>query len=156
MTADETTVAKLDELLAAIRKFDDPRRAMGQWKQVFKLLQKAGLPVERITGVVGMRDVNRLGDMIAQLRAPADAPPVDADAPDADTLRKALAAFRKRSALTRLDEESRLGRSPLTKGPNQGAAAITPPAEWPAAVWDALVRQDKLRYLGHGMYELNK
>jgi hypothetical protein len=155
MTADETTVAKLDELLAAIRKFDDPRRAMGQWKQVFKLLQKAGLPVERITGVVGMRDVNRLGDMIAQLRAPADAPPVDA-APDADTLRKALAAFRKRSALTRLDEESRLGRSPLTKGPNQGAAAITPPAEWPAAVWDALVRQDKLRYLGHGMYELNK
>ncbi len=156
MTADETSVAKLGELLAAIRKFDDPRRAMGEWKLVFKLLQKAGLPADRIAGVVGMRDVNRLGEMIAQLSAPEGAPAADANAPDADTLRKALAAFRKRSALTRLDEESRLGRSPLTKGPNQGAAAITPPADWPNAVWDALVRQDKLRYLGHGMYELAK
>jgi hypothetical protein len=155
MTEDSASLAKLDELLTAIRGYDDPRRAASEWKQVFRLLQKAGLPTGRITGVVGMRDVAGLTDIAEQLRAPetSESP---GEAFDPDVLRKALHAFRKRLSLTVLDEESKLGHSALTKGSDASVAAITPPAEWPTPVWEELVRQGKLRYTGHGFYELPK
>jgi len=153
MASDPTTVAKLDELMTAIRAYGDPRQAAGQWKQVYRLLQNTELPPGRITGVVGMRDVPGLAAMIDQLRAPAlDAP---ADVPGEDICRKALQAFRKRLSLTVLDEDSKLGRGPLSKG-GGAAAAIVPPNEWPEPVWQELVRQGKLRYIGHGFYELAK
>jgi hypothetical protein len=153
MASDPTTVAKLDELMTAIRAYGDPRQAAGQWKQVYRLLQNTKLPPGRITGVVGMRDVPGLAAMIDQLRAPAlDAP---ADVPGEDICRKALQAFRKRLSLTVLDEDSKLGRGPLSKG-GGAAAAIVPPNEWPEPVWQELVRQGKLRYIGHGFYELAK
>jgi len=154
MTDNPTTVAKLDELLTAIRGYDDPRRAGTQWKQVYKLLQKSGLPAGRFTGVVGMRDTAGLVELIEQLRNPAAAAPGgEAAAIDPQTCKKALRAFRKRQVLTRLDDESKLGRGPLSKGPDESYAAIIPPNEWPEAVWQQLVRQGKLRYIGHGFYE---
>ena len=157
MTDDSTTVAKLDELMAAIGGYDDPRRASNEWKQVYKLLQKAHAPAGRVGPVVGMRDVAGLAELIEQLRAPdAAPPPPDADAPDAETCKRAMRAFRKRLALTRLDEESKLGRGPLSKGAAGGSTSITTPVEWPNAVWQELVRQGKLRYIGHGLYELPK
>jgi hypothetical protein len=154
MTDDATNVAKLDELLAAVRAYDDPRRASAEWKQVFRLLQQTDLPKGRITGVVGMRDVAGLAAMLDELRAPAAGG--DEDEIDPEILKKAYEAFRKRLKLTVLDEESTLGRSPLTKGSGSTVAAIVPPNEWPGEVWQALARQGKLRYIGHGFYELNK
>jgi hypothetical protein len=156
MTNDPTDVTKLDELLAAIRGCDDPRRAASEWTQVYKLLQKTDAPSVRATHVVGRRDVVGLAEILDQLRAPAATPPL-ADAPDAETCRRALRAFRKRLALTRLDDESRIGsHSPLSKGADSSIAAIIPPSEWPASVWQELVRQGRLRYIGHGFYELAK
>ncbi len=153
MASNPTTLAKLDELMTAIQGYDDPRRATGEWKQVYKLLQNTELPPGRVTGVVGMRDVHGLAGMIDQLRAPAlDAP---ADVPSEDVCRKAMQAFRKRLALTVLDEDSKLGRGPLSKG-GGAAASIVPPNEWPEPVWQELVRQGRLRYIGHGFYELAK
>jgi hypothetical protein len=32
--------------------------------------------------------------------------------------------------------------------------AIAPPPEFPAEVWEALVKQGKLKAAGHGMYEI--
>jgi len=152
---DAAIVTKLDELIAAIGGYGDPRRAAAEWKQVFKLLQKASLPADRIAGIVGMRDLVRLQEVVGQLRSPAATAGSLADVPDAETCRAALLAFRRRSALTRLDEESQISsRSPLSKGENLQAAAIVPPDEWPQAVWDELVRQRKLRCIGHGFYEL--
>ena len=156
MTDDPTTLTKLDELLAAVRGYADPRRATAEWKQIYRLLLQAGSPTGRVTSVVGMRDVPGLAAMIDELRAPAPPPSEPGDAIDPDVLRKALQAFRKRLSLTVLDEQSKLGRSPLTKGADPGMAAIVPPDEWPAAVWQELVRQGKLRYIGHGFYELAK
>ncbi len=160
MTDDPTTVAKLDELLTAIRGYDDPRRAGTEWKQVYKLLQKAGLPAGRLSGVVGMRDVAGLVELIDQLRSPtaaaSAAEAAEAAAIDPDTCKRAMKAFRKRQALTRLDDESKLGRGPLSKGPDDSFAAIVPPHEWPEPVWQELVRQGKLRYLSQGFYELPK
>jgi len=148
---DPTTVTKLDELLTAIRAYPDPRRAAAEWKQVFKLLQSTDLPATAAAGIVGMRDVARLAEVVEKMRSPAAAP-LQGEAVDPEECKRALRAFRKRSGLMRLDEESRLGRSPLSKGSVPQAAAIVPPDEWPEAVWQELVRQGKLRHIGGGFY----
>jgi len=67
-----------------------------------------------------------------------------------------MRAFRKRLSLTILDEESKLGHGPLSKGSGASIAAIVPPSEWPESVWQELVRQGKLRCIGQGVYELTK
>jgi len=153
MSDDSTVLAKLEEVIAAIGGYDDPRRASAEWKQAYRLLQEANLPPARVGHVVGMRDLAGLGELVEQLRSPAAEAPAG-DKPDADTCRRALKAFRKRLSLTVLDEESKLGHGPLSKGSDASVAAIVPPDEWPAAVWDELVSQGKLRYIGHGFYEL--
>jgi len=155
VACDPSTINELEDLLAAIRGFDDPRRATAEWKRVHRLLQGTDLPSARATHVVGMRDVDGLTELLDRLTAPQDAPA--ADVPDAETCSRALKAFRKRLSLTILDEQSKLGHSPLTKGEDTRLAkSIAPPTEWPAPVWQELVRQGRLRYVGHGLYELTK
>ncbi len=72
----------------------------------------------------------------------------------AEQLKQALKAFKKRLKLTRLDEESRIGRNPVTSWRSSGIVAISPPTQFPAAVWEELVRQGKLKRGGGGTYEL--
>jgi hypothetical protein len=74
--------------------------------------------------------------------------------PTKEQLKGALKAFKKRLKLTRLDAESQLSRNPLSTGRGHGIVAITPPSDYPQAVWDELVRHNKLRKAGHGQYEL--
>src|SRR5215510_9952188 len=74
--------------------------------------------------------------------------------PTAEQLKQALKAFRKRLKLTRLDAESGLGGGPLSGGRDSGIVAITPPDQFPAEVWEELVRQGKLKRMGHGTYGL--
>ncbi len=74
--------------------------------------------------------------------------------PTPDELRNALKAFKKRLKLTRLDDESSLGRGPLSGGKSSGIVAITPPHQYPRAIWDQLVAQGRLKYAGQGMYQL--
>ena len=80
-------------------------------------------------------------------------PPPSGGVPTED-LKKAYQAFKKRLKLNRLDDESRLGRGAMTSGGNSGTQAIQPPNQYRKAVWEELVRQGKLRYVGHGMYEM--
>ena len=157
MISDPTTVAKLDELMTAIQGYDDPRRAAAEWKQVYKLLQKTDLPADRVTHTVGMRDVAQFSELIDHLRSPAAASAPPPDAPDGETCRRAMRAFRKRLTLTRLDEESRISsHSALSKGANSRMTAVIPPTDWPESVWRELVRQGKLRYVGDGFYQQTK
>ena len=74
--------------------------------------------------------------------------------PSPDDLKRAYKAFKKRLKLYRLDEESKVSRRPVTSGRDSGIVAITPPDQFPQAVWDELVRQGKLKHAGHGTYEL--
>jgi hypothetical protein len=74
--------------------------------------------------------------------------------PSKEQLKQAFKAFRKRLKLTRLNDESRLSRSPVTGGKASGVVAIMPPNEFPPAVWEELVRQGKLKKAGQGTYEL--
>jgi hypothetical protein len=75
-------------------------------------------------------------------------------APTPQELKKALKAFRKRLKLTCLDDQSRLGVGPMSSGRQSGIVGITPPDQFPQAVWEELVRQGKLKSAGHGLYEL--
>ena len=74
--------------------------------------------------------------------------------PDHETLKRAMKAFRKRLKLTRLNEESKLGRSPLTGGKKSTVVAIMPPHQYPREVWEELVKQEKLKDTGRGFYKL--
>jgi hypothetical protein len=78
------------------------------------------------------------------------------ESPFGDELKHALKAFKKRLKLTRLDHESKLGYGPMTKGSSRdsGIVGITPPNQFPQAIWDELARQGKLKHIGQGLYEL--
>ena len=73
--------------------------------------------------------------------------------PTPEELKSALKAFKKRLKLTRLDNDSRLNKSPLT-GRSGDIVAISPPNQFSQEVWDELVRQGKLAKKGIGMYGL--
>jgi hypothetical protein len=74
--------------------------------------------------------------------------------PTPEVLKKALKAFRKSLKVTQLDADSQLRGRALSSGSSGAIVAMTPPSQYPQAVWDALVKQGKLKYVGHGMYEL--
>ena len=76
--------------------------------------------------------------------------------PTAQDLKSAFKAFKKRLKLVRLDTESSLGVGPLSSGRRSDIVAITPPDQFPQAIWDELVRQGRLKKAGHGMYELKE
>jgi hypothetical protein len=85
------------------------------------------------------------------MSTPGSPPP---GSPTPQDLKSALKAFKKRLKLTRLDAESSLAGGPLSSGRGSGIVAITPPREYPQAVWDELVKQGKLKKAGGGTYEL--
>ncbi len=74
--------------------------------------------------------------------------------PGHQELKAALKAFKKRLKLTQLDDQSRIGVGPMSSGRQSGIVAITPPDQYPQAVWDELARQGKIKRVGNGMYEL--
>ncbi len=78
---------------------------------------------------------------------------VGGEAVSPEVLKRALKAFKKRLKLTRLDEDSRLGKGACSSGAS-GVCAIQPPNQYPDEVWAELCRQGKLRNSGHGLYEM--
>ncbi len=76
--------------------------------------------------------------------------------PSKEELRLAMKAFRKRLKLTRLDDESQLGYGPMSSGQQSGIVAITPPDQFPKAVWQELARQGKIKHDRGGLYSLTE
>jgi hypothetical protein len=83
---------------------------------------------------------------------PQETPP--SESISKDELKRAFKAFKKRLKLTRADDESRLGHGPMSSGGGSSIVAITPPNQYPKAVWEELVRQGKLKSAGQGTYEI--
>ena len=83
-----------------------------------------------------------------------DAEASQAPPPSPQELKAALKAFKKRLKLTLLDDQSRIGVGPMSSGRPSGIVAITPPDQFPPAVWEELARQGKLKRSGNGLYEL--
>lgn len=73
--------------------------------------------------------------------------------PTDEECKRAFKAFKKRLKLTRLDDESRLGRSPLTGG-GTGIESIIPPREFSQDVWDELVKRGQIHPDGDGFYRI--
>jgi hypothetical protein len=71
-----------------------------------------------------------------------------------DELRKALKAFKKRLKLTKLDDDSRLGHSPLTGNKKAEVVAIQPPAGFGREIWEELADKGYLKRDTTGFYEL--
>lgn len=61
--------------------------------------------------------------------------------------REAFKAFKKKIKSQQLDDDSRLGRSPLSSGSNQ-IVAITPPSGHGREIWNELVRKGYLQHDG--------
>ena len=83
--------------------------------------------------------------------------PSDASQPPAippRDLKAAMKAFKKRLKLTCLDDQSRIGVGPMSSGRQSNIVGITPPDQFPRAVWDELVNQGRLKSAGNGLYEL--
>ena len=85
---------------------------------------------------------------------PESKPSPPPDVPTPEELRKAMKAFKKRLRLARLDDESSLGRGPMSGGKSSSIVAIMPPNQYPKAVWDELVARGRLKYAGQGLYQL--
>lgn len=73
---------------------------------------------------------------------------------DPEELKRAMRAFKKRLKLTRLDNDSRLGRGPLSGTGKSEIVAIQPPNGFTREVWDELCAQGILRSAGYGLYEI--
>jgi hypothetical protein len=69
-------------------------------------------------------------------------------------LKSAYNAFKKRWKLTRLDYESRIGKSPLSSSGNSAIVGIEAPKEFPKAVWEELVKNGRLKRAGSGLYAM--
>jgi len=70
-----------------------------------------------------------------------------------EDLKKALKAFRKRLKMQQLEEDSRLGHSPLT-GSKTKIVSIQPPLGFGREVWEELADQGFLKRDGRGFFEL--
>jgi hypothetical protein len=68
--------------------------------------------------------------------------------------RKALKAFKKKLKATQLDEDSKLGRSPLSGSGHQRITAIEPPTGFGRTVWEELAAKGYLRRDGGWFFEL--
>jgi len=66
-------------------------------------------------------------------------------------LRSALKAFRKRIKMMQLEDDSKLGRSPLT-GQKSTISAIRPPSGFGKEIWEELATLGVLKYDGGGLY----
>jgi len=70
-----------------------------------------------------------------------------------EDMKKALKAFKKRMKLTQLDDDSRLGHSPLT-GSKSKVVSMQPPAGFGREIWEEMVEKGYLRRDGVGFYQL--
>ena len=93
----------------------------------------------------------------------ADSPPATVSGENAspaekpftpEVLKSAYNAFKKRWKLTRLDQESRIGRGPMSSGQKSTIAGIQPPDQFPPGVWEELVKQGKLKQAGTRFYSM--
>ena len=145
--------AKVDAIAAA-----DAATAGPQWGALHKTFLKAKVDPHAIMRLVTARDAAQAALMVRWLKGEEIeiAAPAAPEAPkvDADVMKAAMKAFRKRLKLARLDAESRLGVRPTTTGKRADIDAIIAPNDYPRSVWDALVAAGRLRSEGGGFYAL--
>lgn len=138
------------------------------WGRAQVALMKAGVDASRAADIASRRD----GEALAALAQKIDAgqpipasppPPAPSAAPGApqtpsaitpDTLKQAMNLFKRKLKSMRRDDESQIRGRYVTRGQASAIAAITPPRDFPPAVWQELVRLGRLKAAGGGTYQL--
>ena len=145
--------AKVDALAAI-----DSAAAGPHWGSLHKLLLKAKVDPHAIMRLVTARDLAQAALLLRWLKGEEVVVEVpvtpEVQKVDADVMRAAMKAFRKRLKFARLDAESRLGVRPTTTGKRAEIDAIIAPSDYPRSVWEALVGAGRLRREGGGFYAL--
>jgi hypothetical protein len=164
---DTLMIQKLQEIVSELALADDPGKTGRLWGSAHKALLKTPVDKKFVAEVIMRRDVEELARLVSDiagggdgksLSAKAAATRTDADSSaaavtDAD-MKAAMRAFRKRLKLMRLEDESKINVSPLTGGKKSEIDAIQPPHDFPAAVWQELVKRGELKDAGQGFYAL--
>jgi ribosomal protein S15P/S13E len=171
---------KLSDLVAELWLCEDPKQATKLWGRAQVALMRVGVDAQQVANVVNAKDVEGLAALVKQVDAgtpqEAAAPKVrhpsvadgrtiremheqkyaeaGTDSLDPANLRRAMNAFKKKLKNFRRDDESKLGGRYVSAGRSSGITAITPPREFPAAVWEELVRQGRLKKGGSGTYQM--
>ena len=133
------------------------------WGAMQKALLAAKADSKDVARAIMGRDMTTLDAILAALKGEEPQQPPAPEVPDEplpdfppDQLRDAMKAFRRRVKLTKLDHESKLGRSPLSTGKDADFDSIMPPREFPEDIWKVLVQQGELEQLGYGFYRIPK
>jgi hypothetical protein len=141
----------LSRSLAALSaELEADASAPDAWERAQRALADAGDDEPELRAALEARDREALRAIVAGWASGRRLLPVH----DREVLKHALKAFRKSLKVTRLDAESKIGRSPTSSGRESGIVGITPPPHYPREIWDELVRQGRLLRDRHGMYEL--
>ena len=145
----------LSKLLAAVGEelAADPGggpASAAAWAKAEAALAPSRALEPELAKVVDAKDAAALRAKVAEWADPKALLPE----PDRQLLKRALTAFKKSLKVTRLDEESHVGRGPMSGGRKSGIVGIAPPNRFPREVWDELVRQGRLVDARHGIYEL--
>lgn len=120
------------------------------WAEARAALEACGEVEDELALAVECEDREELGRLLAGWTSGALHLPLH----DREVLKRAMKAYRKRFKVTLLDAESTLGGGPFSGGRKSSIVGITPPARYPTAVWQELVRQKRLLDSGQGTYEL--
>lgn len=130
-----------------------PRFEAGEaaaWAEASRALDLAGESDAELRAAVADQDAAGLCAVLDQWASGERHLP----ASDRTVLKRAMKSFRKRLKLTRLDDESGLGGSPMSGGAHSSIVGVAPPSHYASDVWVELVRQGRLRAGGQGTYEL--
>ena len=154
------------DLQAVLVEIDEMRRSLSaeqvgpEWGAMQRLLVKAKADPSSVARAIATRDLELIDQLIALLRDPE----LEIAVPESEVekgpeipveiLRDAMRAYKKRMKLTKLDQESKLARSPLSSGKDATFDAIIPPNQFPPEVWRALVSIGELEATGEGFYKI--
>ena len=172
MALPPAVVKELDAALAALEAAD-PASAGPRWGAMHKAMLKAKFDPQALMRIVGARDLDAMRHAVRQAKGEVvDAAvgdpgttasalgPGQGSAPGAapevplDVMQDALRMFRKRLKLSQLDADSKIGHGPTSGTGQHRIQSMVPPRDFPAAVWEALVRAGKLRREGDGFYSI--
>lgn len=154
------TDAVIQELLALRGELEAGAEG-ATWGHAQKLLLSIKADSSEVAKAVMGRDLPTFDRLLATLRGHEVEPPLaveEAPLPEIpeEVLRKAMKAFRRRLKLTKLDHESKLGRSPLSTGKDADFDSIIPPMEFTPETWKVLTARGELESTGRGFYMLPK
>jgi hypothetical protein len=133
----------------ALRELEANPGDPSPWTRIDEAFGDARASEPDAAAAIDARDAAALAQLLEEWRSGKRLSPER----DRLVLKRALKAFRKSLKVTRLDDESKIGGNPMTTGKSSGVVGIVPPARYPRAVWDELVRQKRL-FGERGVYEL--